>query len=332
MTMSTPTEEITVDLDAISGATGGEVAERSQVAPDGSRVAPKEPEIEVKTAPEPEKAPKKTETQVLTLDEGLERLKKQVEAERAARIAAENRARAASEAEARAQTRVQSTELDVVKGGIANLTAANDGLEEKYAAALAAQDYAAAAKAQREMSANEAKIAELSRAQANMERAPKPQPRRTSDDPVERVTANMSEKSAAWIRAHPEYARSQAKFNKMLAAHYEAEEEGFVLESPEYFAVVEEKLGVSPQRQNALTVDADATADAAKPSTSRPSRQTAPPSAPVSRSGNGTGATRRNVVTLTAEQVEIAKMMQMTPEEYAKQVVALENEGKISRH
>jgi hypothetical protein len=327
--MSTPTEEITVDLDAISGATGGEVAERSQVAPDGSRVAPKEPEIEVKTAPEPEKTPKKTETQVLTPDEGLERLKKQLEDEKNLRVAADNRARAAEADAARAKNESQGTQLDLVKSAIASLTQANDALEEKYAAALAAQDYAGAAKAQREMSSNEAKLNDLNRGKTAMENAPKATPR-VADDPVERIAQQLTPQSAAWVRAHPEYARDPAKYRKMVAAHELAMADGFAADSPEYFASVEDTLRIPSQRQETVTIDTDATADAAKPSTTRPSRQTAPPSAPVSRSGNGTGGNRPNVVTLTPEQVEIAKMMQMTPEEYARQVVALKKEGKLN--
>jgi len=323
--MSTTEAEIQVDLDLPEG---GEVAERSQVAPDGTRVDAKDVKIEVAATPEPEKASKRAENPALTPDEGLKKLQKQLETERQARLDAERRAREAAEGEARAANKVQSTELDFVKTGIESLTAANDALEEKYAVALSASDFAGAAKIQRTLAANEAKLNDLERAKTNMEKAPKATPR-VSDDPVERIASQLTSQSAAWVRAHPEYARDPAKYRKMVAAHELAMADGFSPDTPEYFASVEDTLRIAPARQE-VQIDADPTADAARPSTTRPSRQTAPPSAPVTRSGNGTGATRRNVVTLTPEQVEIAKMMGQTPEEYARQVVLLRQEGKLN--
>jgi hypothetical protein len=324
--MSTPTEEITVDLDAVPGA---EVAERSQVAPDGSRTAPDAVKVEVAEAPKTEKAPKKDAPGVITPDEGVEKLKKQLEDEKSARVAAQTEAREAREAEARARNDTQSTQLDLVKGAIASVTAANDALEERYASALSTQDYAGAAKIQRELASNEAKLVDLNRGQKALESAPKAAPVRTATDKVEQF-ARASEsqgfpRSAAWLRAHPDFVRDEAKNRRLIAAHDLALAEGYAADSNEYFASVEETLRIAPASQE-IKVETDPTADAARPSTSRPSRQTAPPSAPVSRSGNGTGGSRQNVVTLTPEQVEIAKMMGQTPEEYAKELVAIRKE------
>ena len=58
-------------------------------------------------------------------------------------------------------------------------------------------------------------------------------------------------------------------------------------------------------------------------------RRSAPPAAPVSRSGNGTGSSP-NVVRLTSAEREIASMMGMTDKEYAKNKVALQKEGKLN--
>jgi len=322
--MSTTEAEIEVDLDANAGA---EVGERSQVAPDGARVDPKEVKIEVETTAEPEKAPKKTTAPVLTPEDGLKKLQKQLDEEKSRRIAAENQARESAAAAARAETTSQSTQLDLVKSAIASLTQANDGLEEKYAAALAAQDYLAAAKAQREMSANEAKLMDLNRGKNAMEQAPKPQPR-VATDPVERIASQLSAPSAAWVRAHPEYARDPRKYDKMVAADAIAVADGFDRDTPEYFASVEDTLRITPAAE--ITLDVDPMADTARPA-ARPSRQTAPPSAPVSRSGNGTGGSRPNVVKLSPDQVEMAKMMGQTPEEYARELIKIEREkGKLN--
>src|SRR5277367_5175002 len=150
--MSTTEAEIHVDLDAVEAAEAAKLAKGAKTDDTTAEVVV-EP---VKVAPETEKV-------VLTPDEGLKKLQKQLEDEKSARIAAENRAREAAAGEARAKTESHGTQLDLVKSAISSLTQANDALEEKYAAALASQDYAGAAKAQREMSANEAKLNDLNR-------------------------------------------------------------------------------------------------------------------------------------------------------------------------
>ena len=317
--MSTTEAEISVDLDEVAAR---EAAEAAKVTKKDDPLAEVVVEPQ-KVAPTPEKV-------VLTPDEGLEKLKKQLETEQNLRLAAEASAREAREGEARAKNKVQSTELDFVKSGIASLTSENDALEEKYAAMLSTSDFAGAAKVQRQLAGNEAKLHELERAKVNMEKAPQVTAR-APDDPVERIATQLTPQSAAWVRAHPEYARDPAKYRKMVAAHELAMADGFKADTPEYFASVEDTLRIPSQRQETHVVEVDPTADAARPSTTRPSRQTAPPSAPVSRSGNGTGGSRANVVKLSAEQVEIAKMMGQTPEEYAKNLIELEKEGKLTR-
>src|ERR1700677_1138182 len=321
--MSATETEIQVDLDAVEAAEAAKLAKGAKTDDATAEVTVEAPKVEPKAAPAVDKT-------VLTPDEGLKKLQKQLDDEKSARIAPESRARAADADAARAKNESHGTQLDLVKSAIASLTQANDALEEKYAAALAAQDYPGAAKAQREMSANEAKLNDLNRGKTAMENAPKATPR-VADDPVERIAQQLTPQSAAWVRSHPEYARDPAKYKKMVAAHEIAMADGFSVDTPEYFASVEDTLRIPSQRQEAIVVDVDPTADAARPSTTRPSRQTAPPSAPVTRSGNGTGTTRSNVVTLSAEQVEIAKMMGQTPEEYAKNLIALEKEGKLTR-
>jgi phage I-like protein len=57
-------------------------------------------------------------------------------------------------------------------------------------------------------------------------------------------------------------------------------------------------------------------------------RRSSPPAAPVSRSNNTSG-TRPNVVRLTAAEREMADNMGMKPEEYAKNKLALQKEGKL---
>jgi hypothetical protein len=106
----------------------------------------------------------------------------------------------------------------------------------------------------------------------------------------------------------------------MVRAHEDAVDEGLKADTPEYFAYVENRLGVG--RADPALQD-DTLSDAARPKSTR----SAPPaSAPVTRSGNG-GGQRANIVTLTADEVEIAKLMDMKPEEYARQKIAIKREG-----
>jgi hypothetical protein len=106
----------------------------------------------------------------------------------------------------------------------------------------------------------------------------------------------------------------------MVRAHEDAVDEGLKADTPEYFAYVENRLGVG--RADPGLQD-DTLSDASRPKSTR----SAPPaSAPVTRSGNG-GGQRANVVTLTPDEVEIAKLMDMKPEEYARQKVAIKREG-----
>ena len=58
-------------------------------------------------------------------------------------------------------------------------------------------------------------------------------------------------------------------------------------------------------------------------------RRSAPPAAPVSRGGNGTGS-NPNRVTLSAAEREMAQMMGMTNQEYAQNKLSLQKEGKLN--
>ena len=84
-------------------------------------------------------------------------------------------------------------------------------------------------------------------------------------------------------------------------------------DSEDYFANVETLLGVRKAPA------------AEEPLSSASRRSTPPPAAPVSRETRG-----GNVVRLTSEEREMADMMKMTPEEYAKNKVALKKEGRLN--
>ena len=313
--------------------------------------AAKKAEKETKTAAadaavviDPEVAAKTGAAETLTPEQGIEKLQRQLKDERtareaadSARAAAETRAQESARAEAEARGRVQSTEIDLVKNAIATVTQANDALESKYAEAMAAQDWPRAAKLQRQMGDNSANLAQLEAGKTQLERQPKPTPR-APVDPVEAFCAQLSAPSAAWVRAHPEFARDKHKNEQMIAAHQFAIARGHKADTDDYFKSIEKTLdlggapsvnGARPTPRDKVDED-DPLANDPSASVAVGGRQSAPAAAPVSRSANGTNGSRPNVVRLTADEVEIAQNMDMTPEEYARNKVALKKEGKLS--
>lgn len=279
---------------------------------------PSEPEIKVEKAEEAadsgKKAGAEAEKREIKPEEGLEELKRKLEAAENARLADSRRARDAEQAAQAAQREVHSTNLSLVDNAIASLKQTGDILEANYAEAAQNGDWAAAAKIQREMAEASAKLLQLEQGKIALESQPEPQiQQRQIDDPVEALASQLSAPSADWVRRHPEYARDQRQFQRMLAAHNLAVGDGIVADTPAYFAAIEETLRITPRREEA---EQD------------PGRRAAPAAAPVSRGGNANGS-KPNVVRLTAEEREMAELNGMTDAEYARQKLALQKEGKI---
>jgi len=314
--MSTPTEEIDVDLAAADAKAAAEAAKKG-----ANGAVEAAPEIDIVKDDAQAKNAEKT---VVSPEEGLEKLKKQLEEERSGRLAAEQRANEASRGEAAARGEVQTSQLDLVKGAIERLTESSDTLEGQYADAMAAQDFKAAAKLQRQMGDNSAKLIQLEAGKKALESAPKPTPR-APVDAVDQFASALSPASATWVRAHPEFVRDSHKNRQMIAAHELALARGIKVDTPEYFASVEKTLDLSAPALAKTDPEPDATADAAQATGGR----AAPAAAPVSRS-NGAHGNRPNVVKLTPQEVEMAGIMNMSVEEYARNKVALKKEGKLS--
>jgi hypothetical protein len=262
--MSTTTDEIAVDLEA---ADAKAAADAAKAAKNGA--ADDDSAIQTEVTGEREGAePQRVEKTAVSPEEGLEKLKQQLADEKAGRLAAEQRANDASRAEVAARTEVQKTELDLVKSAIERLTESNDTLEAQYAEALAAGDFKAAAKVNRQMTDNAGKLTFLETNKTRLESAPKPVPRAPAD-PVERFAADLSPASASWVRAHPEFVRDQHKNRQMIAAHELALARGLKADSPEYFASVEKTLDIAAPAVTKVDLPADPTADAAQASGGR---------------------------------------------------------------
>jgi hypothetical protein len=297
------TDEIKIDLDAIE-------------EPKPKKNGAAEPVIKVEPKPS-------DPVVVLKPEDGLAKLQKQLDDERNAREATERENAQLRDAEVKARTESQDNRLHLVTTAIDSIKTSNKGLRTDYAAALAAQDYDKVAEIQEAMSDNSAKLIQLESGKKALENAPKPTAKPPSD-PVEQFVSTMTPQSASWVRSHPEYVRDAKLNRRMIRAHEDAMDEGIKADTPEYFASIEKTLGLTQVKVDDMPAGDDALSGASAAVSRR-----SPPAAPVSRGGNGTGS-RPNVVTLSADEVEMAKATGLTPEEYARNKVALIKDKRMN--
>jgi small-conductance mechanosensitive channel len=254
-------------------------------------------------------------------------LKAQLERERNSRADAERRANEMAQTVHRSQNEVADSQMQLVMSAISRVKESSDQLEGALEQAMAAQDFRAAAKIQRELSANEAKLLQLENGKTAMESQPKPQApqliRTEQRDPVEALASQLTPRSAAWVRAHPQCARDPKLYQAMIAAHNLAVSRDIEPDTDEYFQTVE--ATVFNKKSVARDVeDDDAEDPMAAAAKAAPARQTAPPSAPVSRGGpNGRG------VRLSPAEREAAEMSGMSEQEYAAAREEMKKSGRI---
>ena len=255
-------------------------------------------------------------------EEGINDLKMKLEQERSGRIEAEKQARQATEAAVHAKNEVQDTNLHLVKNAIDTVKRNNDILKYNYSEAMAVGDYTKAAEIQENMSMNTSKLMELERGRSHMESAPKyevPQQQRPSD-PVEALASQLSPRSADWVRRNPQCVTDPRMYQKRVAAHNLAMADGYQADSDDYFGFVEDTLRISKR--------VDIGDDDPMSASAKVTQRRSPPAAPVSRSGTGTGS-RPNVVRLTKAEAETAKDLGMTEQDYARNKLLLQKEGRL---
>jgi hypothetical protein len=280
------------------------------------------------TAPEKEQEivladDKKSEAKPdISIDEGIKELKISLERERLARVEAERRAQQQS-AQAHLMTReVEDNQRQMLSSALEMVNSERVLLRNQYAEAMSQGNYSMVAEINDRMNdlAVKANVIEQGRdamqSQQNQQKQPVQQ-QPYGGDPVEAFAAKLTPRSAAWVREHPEFVRDQKLNRKMLAAHELAVADGIDPDSDEYFNHVEGTLKVGRNEANGQEE-------------APLQRKAAPPSAPVSRSGMNNDGSRPNVVRLNAEQREMASMMGMTPEEYARNMRDLKREGRMN--
>lgn len=266
-------------------------------------------------------------------EEAVAQLQRDLDTERRLRADAEGRATRAETGQRNAGDEVRLHQLGMVNGALEVLGSKQSTLEVEYAEAMGAGDFAKAAKIQTAMSRNAAETLQLEQGKMSLEA----QPARTAvpaapavmtpAERLARIAGGLTPKSAAWVRAHPEYAYDPDLTDAMIGAHHVAlGKHKLVNESPEYFAFIEKTLGVGSSDQRILTPTPTPTPSplsaAAAPAAER---DVQPSAAPASR-GNGS----KRVVKLSKEQVEAARISGLSNEEYARQLVRTDLQGKTT--
>lgn len=226
------------------------------------------------------------------------------EAEQARQTAEREAARHRDEAET-AKKQTTSSHLDTITTAISASEQDVDGAKAAIRAAKASGDVEAEIEAQDRLAKARATMIRLDEAKQDIETRIKNPPKREAPpqlDPVEAFAKNRTPATASWIRAHPEYVKSDKGIRKLTAADAIAQAEDLVPDTPEYFARVEDYLGIKKSEAPAPKVaPTEASQVLTKP------RSGAPPVAPgASVSGNGGGGDGGAVI-LTAREAAAAQ-------------------------
>ena len=274
----------------------------------------------------------KTETKIAandsqTPEDGIAELKERLETEKRLRLEAEARAHQAQNTATKAAAEVQDSNLHLINSAIDKIKRESEYMKAHFKQAMAAGDYDAAAQVQENMSLNAAKLLQLQNGKSSLEeRLKNPPPvAPQTNDPVERVASQLSPRSAAWVRAHPQCVTDQRLYQKMVGAHNIAMADGYQVDSDDYFGFIEQQMGFRKAPPPVDDGEDVALSVAAAPTQKR----TSLPAAPTTRTASGTPS-KSQVVRLSAEMRDMASMMGMTQEDYAKNMVALRKEGKLN--
>ena len=263
-------------------------------------------------------------------DTGAKELRAQLAQQRNATQQAQQIAMEASQRAQLAEQRAIGSTVSMIDSALeaANQQAAN--FKAEFQAALDAADHRAAAEAQEKLSDARHNLLRLQEQRAYVEaesRRPPPQQRQQPQPQqqigVEGIAQSLINdgypRSADWLRAHPEWtARPELMKRVASASNHLVDNRGMVPDTDEYFAALEQELGMS-QRQRAGDYGQARRAPAAS---------AAPTSSSVSlRTGQ---PVMRSHIPLSSEQRAAAlEMHGMTEKEYAQEFEKARVEGKL---
>lgn len=167
-------------------------------------------------------------------------------AERAVHDATQQ-ANEASARAARAEGALVDSQLDTVMSGISAAKSASEAAKRDFIAAAEAGDFAAQAEAQERIGDARARLQRLEEAaedlkeqaevrKVQVQKTPPRAPQRQQNPVEDFITGQqVTPKSAAWIRAHPDFVTDRRANARVMAAHNQAIADDVEMESDEYF-------------------------------------------------------------------------------------------------
>lgn len=269
-------------------------------------------EIEVTEQPAASAAP--------TVDQGISDLQRQLENERAARAIAEQRATTAQAEAGQFKTQAEQSQYTAISRALDAANGASEAAEGKYAAAMEAGDYKAAAKAQSEMARIAAQQTQLEAGKSQMEAMRKspqyqqPQQQRVDPNSFEGRISNATPRTQQWLRSHPEAVTDPEKNAEALLAHQRAMKAGHAPDSDNYFHFVEQVMGYHVAQQS-------------KPQPQRQANQSAPV---MQQSRQPAGQQTKTTFTMTPKMRELAQLSGVSETAWAKQYLAALKNGDIT--
>lgn len=231
-----------------------------------------EPEIEVQIdqADEPV-VETKTEAASADVSEVIKAQAKEYEAkldaERREKEEARRRAETAEREVKVATAKVAESELDAVSNAIHAVEMERESVKQQLKTAMEAGDFDGTVKAQEALAETITKLNALKEGKTYIE-SRKAEP----SDPQEAYIRRFTPRSQEYLRSHRELISDPTKNKRMIAAHYEAEAEGYAPDTEAYFRFLDKKLGYAEPETKAA------------PAASKPSRM---PAAPISRGDGG---------------------------------------------
>jgi len=304
------------------------MAKKPEIAIEPDEVPKDQPEFVVEDTSPAQETASGAKTAELSPEEGIEDLKRKLAAETAARQAAERHAYMQAQQAAGATRQVDNSNLALVNGSLEQHRGASSMLKEKYAQAAAAGDHALMADINEQMMGIHARIQSLEAGRMQLEqqaRQPQPQiqppPVDIAAGLVQTLAQNGAPRSAEWVARNRHLVGDQRGYQKLMAAHSLAVANGVIPETDEYFEEIAKTME-PPQRREAPVQQQEAAQPIMSAASAPVQRRSSPPAAaPVTRNG-ATGNPR--VIRLSEDQKEAARISGLTPEEYARNMVAAE--------
>lgn len=256
--------------------------------------------VEIETPSVENQAENKETAKVETknADENIEAVRAQVRdfeeklnTEREEKEAARRRAEAAERETAQIKTRVVDTEIDAVANALTVSEMELESAKRDLKKAMEDGDFDGVVSANTKLAEKTLEITRLREGKDALEQRSK-QPDRSESDPVETYLSRFTPRSQDYLRKHKDAITDPKKNKLLIAAHYEAEANGYTADTDDYFDFIDQRMGYKSVE---------------KTTESKPMVRGTTPAAPVSRSvDSSSSSTSQNVVKLSPGEAKAA--------------------------